>query len=59
MKKFVCSVCGYVHTGDKIYVDGKIQYRQYDDKKGVQRTTTEVIVDNLELLTPKPTQQQS
>ena len=49
----------YVHTGDKIYVDGKIQYRQYDDKKGIQRTTTEVIVDNLELLTPKPTQQQS
>ena len=47
----------FVHKGDKIYVDGKLQYRQYDDKKGVQRLATEVIVENLELLTPKPNQQ--
>ena len=43
----------YVHKGDKIYVDGKLHYRQYDDKKGVQRMMTEVIVENLEMLTPK------
>lgn len=43
----------YVHKGDKIYVDGRLQYRHYDDKRGIQRTLTEIIVDNLELLTPR------
>jgi single-strand DNA-binding protein len=43
----------YVHKGDKIYVDGRLQYRQYDDKRGIQRLATEIIVDNLELLTPR------
>lgn len=43
----------YVHKGDKLYVDGRIQYRQYDDKRGVQRSITEVIVENLEMLTPR------
>lgn len=47
----------YVHKGDKLYVDGRLQYRTYDDKKGMQRTATEIIVDNLELLTPRNTQQ--
>lgn len=48
----------YVHKGDKIYVDGRLQYRQYDDKRGVQRLATEIIVDNLELLTPRAATQQ-
>lgn len=43
----------YVHKGDKIYVDGRLQYRQYDDKRGIQRLATEIIVDNLEMLTPR------
>lgn len=43
----------YVHKGDKLYVDGRLQYRSYDDKKGMQRTATEIIVDNMELLTPR------
>ena len=43
----------YVHKGDKLYVEGKLQYRQYDDKRGIQCTVTEVIVDNMELLTPR------
>ena len=40
----------YVHKGDKIYVDGRLQYTRYDDKQGIQRTLTEIIVDNMELL---------
>ena len=43
----------YVHKGDKLYVDGRLQYSQYDDKRGIQRTATEIIVDNMEMLTPK------
>lgn len=43
----------YVHKGDKLYVEGRIQYRQYDDKRGIQRTAVEIIVDSMEMLTPK------
>lgn len=48
----------YVHKGDKLYVDGRLQYRQYDDKKGIQRLATEIIVDNIELLTQRTAAQQ-
>lgn len=44
----------YIHKGDKVYVEGKIRYRSYDDQKGVRRYVTEVYGDNLELLSPKP-----
>lgn len=43
----------YVHKGDKLYIEGKIRTRSYDDKNGVQRYVTEVFVDNMEMLTPK------
>ena len=44
----------YVHKGDKIYVEGRIKYRTYDDQKGVRRFLTEIMVENMELLSPKP-----
>jgi single-strand DNA-binding protein len=44
----------YVHKGDKIYVEGRIHYRMYDDPKGMRRYITEVYADNMELLSPKP-----
>lgn len=47
----------YIHKGDKLYVEGKIRYRTYDDQKGMRRYVTEILVDNLELLTPKQTEQ--
>lgn len=43
----------YVHKGDKIYVEGRIRYRYYDDKKGQRRFIAEIYADNIELLTPK------
>ena len=43
----------YVHKGDKLYVEGKIRYRSYDDKQGKRRYITEIYVDNMEMLTPK------
>ena len=45
----------FIHKGDKVYVEGKIRYRSYDDQKGMRRYVTEVYGDNLELLSPKPT----
>ena len=43
----------YVHKGDKLYIEGKIYSRSYDDKKGVRRYVTEIYADNMELLTPR------
>lgn len=40
----------YLHKGDKLYVDGRLQYRHYDDKRGIERIVAEVIVDNMEML---------
>lgn len=43
----------YVHKGDKLYVEGKIKTRSYDDQAGVKRYVTEIFVDNMEMLTPR------
>lgn len=43
----------YVRKGDKLYVEGKIRYRAYDDKQGKRRYVTEIYVDNLEMLSSK------
>lgn len=48
----------YVHKGDKLYVEGKIRTRSYDDQKGIQRYITEIFVDNMEMLTPRGTSAQ-
>ena len=40
----------YVNKGDKLYLEGKIRTRNYDDKQGIKRYMTEVYVDNLEML---------
>lgn len=42
----------YVHKGDKLYVEGQLRTRSYDDRNGVKRYVTEVWADNLERLTP-------
>lgn len=47
----------YVHKGDKLYVEGKIRTRSYDDQSGIKRYVTEVFVDNMEMLTPKSASQ--
>lgn len=47
----------YVHKGDKLYVEGKIRSRSYDDQTGAKRYVTEIFVDTMEMLTPKNTAQ--
>ena len=43
----------YVHKGDRLYIEGRIRYRSYDDHKGQRRYVTEVLAENMELLSPK------
>ena len=40
----------YVHKGDKLYIEGKIKTRSYDDQNGIKRYVTEIFVDNMEML---------
>lgn len=44
----------YVHKGDKLYIEGRIRYKSYDDQQGKRKYVTEIWADNMEMLTPKP-----
>lgn len=44
----------YVHKGDKLFVEGRLRTRGYDDKSGARRFVVEILVDNMEMLSQKP-----
>jgi single-strand DNA-binding protein len=44
----------FIKKGSKIYVEGKIRNRSYDDANGNKRYVTEIYGDTLELLDRKP-----
>ena len=52
-RKLAETVEKYVHTGDFIYVEGKIQSRSYEDKQGITRYITEIRADELKLFSSK------
>jgi len=41
----------YLKKGCKVYIEGKLKKRSWQDKEGVTRYTTEVIADELTILT--------
>lgn len=43
----------YVRKGDKLYVEGRLKYRVYNDAKGQRQYATEIVVDSMEMLTPR------
>src|SRR3954471_9933640 len=43
----------YVHKGDKLYIEGRIEYRQWQDKDGQTRYSTEINVRELIMLSSK------
>jgi single-strand DNA-binding protein len=43
----------YVHKGDKLYIEGRIEYRQWQDKEGQTRYSTEINVRELIMLSSK------
>lgn len=47
----------YVRKGDKLYIEGKIRSRSYDDQNGIKRYVVEIFGDNMEMLTPRSAQQ--
>jgi single-strand DNA-binding protein len=49
----------YVHKGDKLFIEGKIKSRSYDDQNGVKRYVVEIFADNMEMLTARSAQPQA
>jgi single-strand DNA-binding protein len=43
----------YARKGTKVYIEGKLKNRSWTDKEGNTRYTTEVLADEMTLLTPK------
>jgi len=44
----ICSQ--YMHKGSKVYVEGRLQTREWTDQAGIKKYRTEIIADNVELL---------
>ncbi len=45
----------YLHKGDKVFVEGKIRTRKWQDQSGQDRYSTEIHADNLLMLGGRPT----
>ena len=47
-------ICGeYLSKGSKVYVEGRIQTRQWEDKDGNKRYTTEIVAKEMKMLDSK------
>jgi single-strand DNA-binding protein len=46
-------ICEYVKKGSQIYVEGRIQTRKYTDKNGVEKYSTEIRGDRMQMLGSK------
>jgi single-strand DNA-binding protein len=44
----------YLKKGSPVYIEGRIQYRSYDDKDGIKRYRTEIVATGLQLLGSRP-----
>ena len=47
----------FVNVGDSLYLEGKITNRSWDDKDGNKRYTTEIVVNNMQMLGGKGNEQ--
>jgi len=50
----LAKVCGeYLKKGRMVAVEGRLQIRSYEDKKGQKKTATEVVIENMQMLDSK------
>ena len=40
--------------GSRVYVEGRLQTRTYEDRNGIRRSVTEIVADDIIVLEPKP-----
>ena len=47
----LAEICGeYLRKGKQVYLEGRLQTRQWEDKDGVKRYTTEIVAQNMMML---------
>jgi single-strand DNA-binding protein len=47
-------ICGeYLSKGRQVYIEGRIQTREWEDKDGIKRYTTEIVADKMQMLGPR------
>lgn len=44
----------YLTKGSKVYIEGKLTTRKWQDKEGKDRYTTEIVADQMQMLDGKP-----
>jgi single-strand DNA-binding protein len=50
----LAEICGnYLSKGRLVYVEGRIQTRQWEDNEGTKRYTTEIVAQNMQMLESK------
>lgn len=40
----------YLHKGMRVYIEGRLQYREWQDQNGVKRNVTDVIANDIQML---------
>lgn len=50
----LAEICGeYLSKGSRVYIEGKIQTRKWQDQSGNDRYTTEIVAREMKMLTPR------
>jgi single-strand DNA-binding protein len=50
----LAEICGtYLHKGSKVYIEGKLQTRKWQDQNGNDKYTTEIIAKDMKMLDSK------
>jgi len=49
--KKLAEICGqYLRKGRLVFIEGRIQTREWDDRDGNKRRTTEIVASNMQML---------
>lgn len=47
----LAEICGeYLKKGSQVYIEGKLQTRKWTDKSDIERYTTEIVADRMQML---------
>jgi single-strand DNA-binding protein len=46
----------YLKKGSSVYLEGRLQTRKWSDKEGVERQTTEIVADRMQMLGGRPSE---
>ena len=52
--KRLAEICGeYLSKGSRVYIEGRLQTRKWEDRDGNNRYTTEIVAREMKMLTPR------